>query len=219
MEFAALDVSMNLGNSELVVYDLLHLDSLLSSAVLIEATRGRGITDENKVYYIPLPVECLWTSDCGLPLWATSSFLPMGSEHRSTLIMHKRHKYPARSRTGRWMDTRIPKPTAITSSGWWRARCYGDCNEVARLLNRVHAVGKHRHDGCGRVKEWRVEFADFEPLDTIVHGGKLIRPVPELAIEHLSIEPGGNSALMGWTQPYWKPRNFNYAWAAGTMIA
>lgn len=216
----ALEITARLGSSELVIYDPLHLDAMLSWAVLHEATEGLGIVDEGKVYYIPLPVMRLWTSACGLPLWASSDFFPVGTEHRSTTVMHKRHRWPFKTRTGKYMDTRIPKPTAVTSSGCWMARCYGNRDEIERLLKTyIHSMGKHRHDGFGHVKEWAVETVDFASLDALICDGQLIRPFPELALEHFDFEPEGSSSLVGWTQPYWKPRNFNYGWHTGAVVA
>ena len=220
MELEPLNVKMRLGNSELIIYNPLHLDAVLSSAVLQDATQNTiGITDESKVYYIPLPAMKLWSSPDGLPLWATSDFFPVGGEHRSTVILHKRQHPSFVKRTGPYMPTRIPKPTAITDTGWWQARCFGNRDEIERLLTTyVQSVGKHRNDGYGLVHEWKIETVEFAPLDTIFCDGKLIRPFPEMALEHFDFTPMDGSLLIGWTQPYWKPRNFNFGWAVGTQV-
>lgn len=220
MEFHPLNVKMRLGNSQLLASELLHLDAVLSSAVLQDATRRtNGIEDESKVYYIPLPVVKLWSAPDGLPLWATSDFFPLGEEHRSTVILHKRQHPSFVQRTGPYMNTRVPKQTAITDTGWWQARCFGNKDEIERLLNTyIHSVGKHRNDGFGLVHEWDIEVAEFAPLDTVICDGVLIRPVPEFALEHFDFIPSGAPYQVNWTQPYWKPRNRNYGWRAGTIV-
>ena len=203
------------GNSPLVVYDLLHLDGLLSYAVMMEATSGTGPGDDEQIYYCPLPVMRLWSSKNGLPLWAASDLFPTTDSVESTVIYHQRFLEP--TRTGRFMDKRIPKPVVVSPQ--WKARCFGNAQEVKRLLNLLGSIGKHRHDGMGRVKEWRIEQGEFSPGDTLIADEKLMRPLPEMALHHfVDLLPRGNSSLVAWTPPYWKRQLFNFGWRTGTRV-
>ena len=51
-------------------YHMPELDGLLARVVVDEATRGRGLPDSAEPYFIPLPLEKLWTCPTTFaPLW------------------------------------------------------------------------------------------------------------------------------------------------------
>lgn len=200
-------------NSEIVTYDFPNLAGILSYAVMTEAT-GELVFEDETIYHVPLPVMRLWSSPDGLPLWAASTFFPFEGSIESSVVFHQR--FLDSTRTGRFMDKRIPKP--VTLAWEWKARCFGNKAEIERLLSTIDGIGKHRHDGMGRVYRWTVESDVFMPLDTIVCDDALVAPFPLMMLEHVDFTLTGSPSLVGWTPPLWKRRLFNYGWRVGTQV-
>ena len=212
-------------------YDPVHLDNLLAWAVLQEATAGQRLPNSSCPYALPVPLVCLWKSPDGLPLWASSVFLPASDVVEDVEYLHKR------AMSGRWsagnektgrlsldtvrgrhMERRIPVPEKLCER--WEAWCWGDFTEIERLLPRVAFVGKRRAAGLGEVRAWEVTPAPemMQWTDALHRGGTLIRPVPMDAADALGLGLSGTLALLGWTPPQWKPFCQIAAFPIGTTM-
>lgn len=199
-----------------VNYDPIHLDGLLARAVVAIATEGRLLADQEKGYWIPLPLKMLWRSPEGYPLWAASTLYPVGPAEQDTYVRHKRNsegwmhkKKKLVTRSGPWMERRLPTPIEVCDR--YEGRCVGNREAVKNLLEDFSHLGKLR---LGRIDRVEVEPADFEGTDTYLDGTTLIRPLPAEA-GLLKMWPGKPS-LVGWTPPFWKPSLFRPGWRAGT---
>lgn len=187
-------------------YDRLQLDNLLAGQVLREALGGDLVDGQQAPYLLPAPLYLLWRDPAyGLPLWASNPFVPEGQSVRMSIYWHKRMvrgelmpdqyqepgtKKPKRPDVagikGRYKEKRIPLPAE--QAPVWSATCIGDADEIARLLERVTALGKRR---LGLVQWW--EVADIERFE-------IGRPVPEAYCDDL---PAGlPRKFAGWTPPY-----------------
>ncbi len=60
-------------------YDLPHLDGLLQWAVVQEALEGGHLPRSATPYQIPLPLETLWQSQEGYPLYHATDLWPVGT--------------------------------------------------------------------------------------------------------------------------------------------
>ena len=206
-------------------YDPINLDNLLARAVVDEATQGHGLPNSREPYWLPVPLKCLWRSADGLPLWASSVFLPAGESVRDTSYWHKRQqkgeythaksgRFAPRATQGRWMERRVPLPTTVVDE--LAATCVGNREEVERLLGGLEFIGKRRAIGFGEIVRVGVTPADSFAL---VRDGVLVRPVPALALGLLGGQmPQGTAAPVGWTPPQWKPSLFAIGWWAGTPV-
>ena len=223
MSFKPLEITaVLLPGSPVVLYDPIYLDNLLARAVLEDAMSGLVTLEPTpEPYDIPIPVECAWRDDDGLPLWAASVFLPIGEAISDVSYTHKRlgrfefsEKQPKTS-MGRYMDRRTPIPSKVCRV--WRAFCIGDIDEIARLLRPIRFLGKRRNIGFGEVESWSVsdQWAG-QAIDTIVQDGALVHAIPEDAARHLELSINGAPSLVGWTPPQWKPSLFRPGWRVGT---
>jgi CRISPR type IV-associated protein Csf3 len=213
--------------SRLAGYDALNLDNLLARAVVDEATEGRGLPSTPESYELPVPLQCLWRSPDGFPLWAATPFMPMGLTAKDIAYWHKRAQsgcwtgtkrgtFSIRSTQGRWMERRVPLPNVL--AGEFSATCIGNADEIARLLTPFGNVGKRRSCGFGEIRRWRIERV---PAWALIEDKMLTRSLPALALELLPIGqvPDGLPAPVGWTPPQWKPSLFAPGWWAGTPVA
>lgn len=211
--------------AQLAGYDPLNLDNLLARAVVDEATQGRGLPNSREPYWLPVPLQCLWRSPEGLPLWASSVFRPVGPEIKDTFYWHKRQqkgeftraksgRFAPRSTQGRWMERRVPLPALVVER--LEATCCGNREEITRLLAGLDFIGKRRAIGFGEVAQITVASA---AAFSLVQAGRLVRPFPALALELLDGQlPQGSAAPVGWTPPQWKPSLFAVGWWAGTPV-
>lgn len=216
--------------ARLAGYDPLNLDNLLARAVIEDATGKLGLPDSQDAYALPVPLDCLWHSPDGLPLWAATAFMPEGARASDVAYWHKRvqsgrftrtksGKFSIRSTSGRYMERRVPLPTTVAEC--WVATCIGNAEEIARLLRPLAFVGKRRTNGMGEVDHWEIVPGEF----ALVRNGRLTRPMPMQAFD-LSIDllpggalPEGTPSLVGWTPPQWKPSLFAPGWREGTPLA
>jgi CRISPR type IV-associated protein Csf3 len=210
--------------SEIVAYDPVHLDNLLAKCVVNEATHGAGLPDSNEPYLLPVPLQRLWSDDQGLPLWASTVFIPVGISDRDIVYYHKRtitgrwtlsssKRFNIKSSAGRHMERRIPLPTVLALE--WEAFCVGNPDEIARLLRNVRHLGKRRAIGFGEIAEWCIEPADNW---SISRSGLLLRPVPQQAARELKIHCLDAPQLIGWTPPQWKPNLFALGYPFGSTV-
>lgn len=216
--------------SQVLQYQPIYLDGLLAAALVQQATGGRGLADTQAAYDIPLPLQCLWRSPEGYPLWAASCFFPAGEWAQSTVYFHKRapsgrwssgrngKKQPLKIVTamGADMERRIPTP-ALTCTEIV-ARAIGNAAAIAELLERVNFLGKRRNLGMAQVATWHVEEADFTVGDVLINEGRLSRAIPEDAAEVVGWRPQDAPTLVGWTPPQWKPSLFSAGWRVGTSV-
>lgn len=187
-------------------YNVPHLDGILASTVVREATNGAGLPSSAQPYFLPVPLRQVWTSAEGLPLWAATDFQPIGrneigvSHWAKRLIgpelvkMGKGGPINLRGTEGKWKESLIPLPVH-EAVAWW-ANCEGNAEEIGRLLGLAGSVGKKRSQGHGVVMRWRITKAE---AFSFWEKEKLLRPLPG---EYAGQE--GN-ALVGWTPPYWLP--------------
>lgn len=215
-------------SAQLAGYDPINLDNLLARAVLEDATGGQTNLDSSLTYVLPVPLQCLWRSEEGLPLWASTVFWPNGIPVDDVAYWHKRAQsgrwtgtktgnFSIRPTQGRWMERRVPLPVKAGCNHWY-ADCIGNAEEIARLLAPISHVSKRRTNGFGAVKRWRIEeIGGF----SLMRDGILLRPIPAEALE--TILPGVSfaeePAPVGWTPPQWKPNLFRPGWWAGTRQA
>lgn len=226
MDYQPLQITLELvPGSSLAGYDMLNLDNLLARAVVDEATQGRGLPNTPDAYDLPVPLQCLWRSPNGFPLWAATPFAPAGFTAHDIAYWHKRAQsgrwtgtkrgtFAIRSTSGRWMERRVPLPTTIAES--FVATCIGNAEEIARLLEPFAHVGKRRTNGFGAVHRWLVAPADSWRM---VVDNALTRALPSLAVGLLGGQmPEGQPAPVGWTPPQWKPSMFAPGWWPGTAV-
>lgn len=188
-------------------YDPLHLDGILSKAIVDAATNGEGLAPSAEPYWLPLPLECAWTSDAGLPLWCVTEFQPLETDTVESGFWHKRAVRPEllspirggkppnlRTQQGPTKEYRIPLP--VHSCLKWRATFKGDVQAVGKLLERVPSIGKKRSQGYGTVRNWQIQRIPEFDFGT--------RPVPIAYLsENNPTYPLTDAALMAWTPPYW----------------
>lgn len=209
--------------AQIVQYDPIYLDGLLARCAVDRATQGRGVANTPEPYDIPLPLECLWRDERGLPLWAASVFLPDGTALQDVAYRHKRAitgrysrgrrgKLTIRSNVGRYMERRVPVPTIQCES--LSALCIGDAEEIAHLLSQASFLGKERRVGFGEIAEWRIDETD--EANVLVRDGCLAHAIPQGAAGVAGLIPQGAPVLVGWTPPQWKPPLFSLGWPVGT---
>lgn len=229
LEMEGLTVTAVLAAGSVVLqYNPIYLDGLLASAVTQLSINGRGLPDTADAYDIPLPLECLWRSAEGYPLWAASCFFPADRWEQDVVYLHKR------AATGRWsraaggksrplrivtsmgpdMERRVPMPAVAT--GYLEARCIGNAEAIAGLLEQIRYLGKRRNLGTACVQEWRVQRRNWEPGDVLESNGQLVRAVPVGGAHLLSSAPDEPPGVVGWTPPQWKAPLFGDGWRAGT---
>lgn len=189
--------------SPVVHYEPLHLDAMLSYAVVYQATRGEMISPlpSGDAYYLPLPLEALWHSHAGAPLWASTDFEPEGELVRDVTYAHKRALEPKMTSrnlaigTGQFKEMRKPMPTI--SADTFSADCVGNADAIAHLLRIMTSIGKKRAYGFGDVAEWVIEdIPDFRLYDA---ADQPRRPLPAEYVAGWQ----GNTVRGGWTPPYW----------------
>ena len=181
-----------------------HIDGILSQAVLTAHPCAPRF--DAPACVVPLPVELLWVSDKGLPLWAVSEFREMADAAQCREYWHKRYpshraefgeKMNAVTTAGRYKEYRVPVNARRVER--LRAFVIGNQAELERLLGYVSHIGKKGAMGYGRVARWDVKPLGQGLSDLAVING---RPVPaEFAREKgLTGTPMPNVA---WTSPYW----------------
>lgn len=231
LEMRPLTVTAVLAPGAMVLqYNPMYLDGLLGSAVTLLAMRGRGLPDTTDAYDIPLPLACLWRSDEGHPLWAASCLYPAGAWEQDTVYLHKRAPSGRFSRSpggrkkmlrlvtsmGRDMERRVPMPAVSATE--LTARCIGDGDAVAELLEQVLYLGKRRNLGSATVRYWSVVEAAWSPDEVLLTDNTLSRAMPVGAAHLLPAPPAEPPAVVGWTPPQWKASLFSDGWRAGTPL-
>ena len=202
-------------NSRIVNYDPVHLDGLLARAVVERATEGRLLADSEDGYWIPLPLDMLWQSGEGYPLWASTVLYSTTDTIDDIYVRHKRNsggefhdKKKLVTRAGPWMERRIPTPTLVCDT--LEALCIGNAECVKSLLVGFTHIGKLRLA--------RVNTITVEPIDafSLWRNGRLMRPMPIASgVIALTERP----SLVGWTPPQWKPSLFSLGWPTGTFVS
>lgn len=205
--------------------DALQLDNLLARRVLDVAIPDRGPLDDTPLgYEFPIPLRVVWRADDGLPLYAATPFVPVGTTATDIAYLHKRQQtgawtrggragFAPRPASGRWAERRQGIRSVLAEA--WTADCIGHQDTIAELLRAVVHVGKKRGHGFGAVARW--EIAPI-PAWHLVRAGRLTRPVPALAATRWSLCVEGEPALVGWTPPQWKPSLFRPGWWAGARV-
>jgi hypothetical protein len=183
----------------------LALDGVLSWGALTTHPVGSHFAPEGSV--VPLPLELLWVSPEGRPLWAATPLRPLVPGIESREYWHKRypshraefgHKLNAVTSAGRWKEYRMPvQALSVARLGAW---CLGERSEVERLLSPVTHIGKKGSMGYGRVARWTVTPApEVAAADILAQ-----RPVPLRYWRDHDACPGGRiEPQRGWTPPYW----------------
>jgi hypothetical protein len=188
----------------------LHLDSILSWAVVSSYPAPLTFGDGGAV--VPIPLEILWLSPEGLPLWAASDLRPQGEAVRAREYWCKRYpadraefssKINANTSAGRYKECRMPMATIRVPS--LRGLCIGNRQEIERLLLGVTHVGKRPGMGFGRVARWSVEPL-AEELSVVRRAIVQARPVPVEYFSHSGTVASSSRIKFygqGWTPPYW----------------
>lgn len=200
--------------------EAIHLDGVLSKAVIYAALHCVTLPDSDDPYWLPLPLQVLWQHPDGRPLWAASGFYPVGDYVQENVYIHKRNpsmhfSNNAKIETGkgRYMERRVPIPALIAES--WEARCIGARIWIENLLELIDNIGKHRNRGFGAVARWEIREAQWSPADIYSDGARLLRSLPA---EANLIPWPGRPVNIGWTPPQWKPSLFSAGWPVGTPV-
>jgi len=224
-----LRVSCIVRNQRIVGFDPVFFDNILAYAVMREATQGRDLPSEMRdLYDIPLPLAMLWQDERGAQLWASSCLLPVGEHEEDRDYFHKRKQtgrftynkkgvFSIDPQRGRWMERRYVVKSTVCPE--FEAFVIGNAEEIARLLEHIHHVGKFRTAGRGDVAEWRIEPIELAPSDVLIRDGAFIRPVPVAAAEALGIETAAMPGFAAWTPPYWHGASMADAWRCGTATS
>ncbi|MDE1904932.1 MAG: hypothetical protein KGH75_00595 [Rhodospirillales bacterium] len=194
------------------MYEPIHLDGLLSYAVVTHAIGGGAdLVDAPDPYDLPLPLACLWRDPVsGLPLWAATEMEPLGMAHRTRVTWTRKQveahhvvtasgkPYAPRSGNGPGKDMQIPLP--ITMCATWQADVIGDARIIHDLLSSVGQVGKKGSQGWGHVVSWQIQSLMAWNLCDAQGDTRRIVPGGALASHD------GGAQWMGWTPPYWRNR-------------
>lgn len=217
--------------SAVLQYNPIYLDAILGNAVVRLATGGRDLPHTDQAYDIPVPLQKVWESPEGLPLWAGGCFMPVGEWTNFTIYYHKRahsgkfSRHPSGKKKlmkivtimGPNMERRIPTPALECSV--LEVRGIGNMNEIAHLLKGVSALGKRRNLGMAAVRKWEIEEADFGLADVFVTSDdRLSRSIPVEAAGVLGLSINEMPSPCGWASPHWKPSLFSNGWRTGTAV-
>lgn len=194
------------------LYDPIHLDGLLSRAVVQNATQGLGLADSAEPYWLPLPLEKAWASEDGLPLWCSTNFYPLETDTITSTFWHKKQIRPEflkRGPKGRPMNLRDTQgvtkeyriPLPLHACRVWRATFSGDAHAVSELLKGISHVGKKKSQGYGSVERW--EINEMERFSFFNDSGHPLRPIPTEFQALPGAFPLLNAAFSAWTPPYW----------------
>ena len=195
------------------VRDELHIDSMLGAAVVQSYPVPVSFDGGTKV--VPVPLDSLWISEDGLPLWASSLFYTLGGVFRDKRYWHKRYptghlewsvKQSANTSAGRWKEYRVPLLPRVMDTeqdACLRCLCIGNKEEIERLVPYLTHIGKKGTQGYGRVLSWTVEpFAlhpDAARVSILNH-----RPAPAAYYyETYGNDLASDWIIQGWTPPYW----------------
>lgn len=197
-------------------YDPIHLDGLLQAALVQDALQGVPLERSHTPYRIPLPVEVIWRSPEGLPLYHCSSLLPQGGVKQSVYTWTKKNdesisRFAVRKKDGtEWQpdngsgqNKEYCMPLPIKSISCLIGYAVGDLEEIRRLLVGLSGIGKKVSWGLGNMTSVAVEPSPLESRWCFVRGERLLRPVPLAACRDLGLKPVGDSQLVGYTPPYW----------------
>jgi len=221
-------VTFTLRTPRLIAHHPINLDNLLAFCAVDLATEGVGLESARDVWRLPVPLQRLWVSPDGLPMWAASVLHPLEHVVMDADFLHKRQQpgYWTRGRGGRWApgatDGRFRERQIVNpvQAGCylWRATGVGDIEDIKHLLAGLHGLGKRRNVGYGEILRVTVEPVGAFSL---VEHGRLVRPLPveaaHLLGEATPLEPPDQS--VGWTPPYWRTELSSQGWHAGTPVA
>jgi len=183
--------------------DRTHLDGPLAYAAL---TNHPVASTFDGAAVVPLPLDLLWVSPEGLPLWACSPLMPAPDALRVACREYWHKRYPthraefgdrlnALTSAGRWKEYRTPVHAESVDTLY--ALAIGNGEAVAELLAEVDYLGKKGSMGYGRVARWTVHPGDHDAAEIIAR-----RAVP--AAFYAGQRPlGVLSPNRGWTPPYW----------------
>ncbi len=182
-----------------------HLDGVLANAVCQSLQLGWINVPHDSVLFVPTPLRVEEWID-GLPLWSCNDFTAVNSHVRYTRYCQKSGDnpttQPAQMATlGRKKPMRLPAtingqyqhyllPLRTEFADYWEGTCYGNLNEIKRLLEPISQIGKKRKVGWGSVLKWEIE-----PTDNFV----LTRP-----------KPADSGVFRSWTNPHWDSRLWRY---------
>ena len=206
-DYAALEKRPLLITAELVTpiihaeQSLTHLDSVLSSAAITDHPHPSSY---DKVAVVPLPLDLLWVSPGGQPLWACTPLRPADAVLDAREYWHKCYpsqraelgnKLSANTSAGRWREYRVPVFSQHTHR--LHALAIGHADEIERLLGYITHLGKKGAMGYGRVGRWQVT-----PVDNTLDDILAQRPVPTACPLSAALS-GPVASQRGWSPPYW----------------
>ena len=153
-------------------YDHIHLDALIQKAVVLDALQGTALPPSALPYAIPLPLEVVWHSPQGYPLYNASSLLPQGEAITGLFWWTRRNDASFSARftqrrkqggvwqpddtAGPYKEYRMALPT--TAASVLVGYGVGIAGEVERLLSLLTCgVGKRVGSGFGQISQIEVE--------------------------------------------------------------
>ena len=222
MQFEPLVITANMvSGTHITNYMPIYLDNLIARMVVEEAIKTPFPDQSIDGYWLPVPMDVAGYYQ-QYPLWNASVFFVVDESASDIVYLHKRSLSGQLSKprnistaVGRWMERRIPIPTMICNE--LQARCIGNQEEIQRLLENVHFIGKHHNRGFGEVKNWTIEKGTFETA--LVSDSQLTHAIPvESCMDVCNSIITRQSELVGWTPPEWKMALFSLGWPVGTRI-
>lgn len=202
-------------------YHDLHLDGILAYVVMEMAMQAPVSPLGDTWIEVPLPLGVLWRDDqTGVPLWASTDFVPVDLSEDSATYHHRRAPEPSMTKrnldtgAGRHKERRSPIPTTHTNALY--ADCIGNADALRELLKRIGSIGKKRHT-LGAVREWTIEaMPSFSLVD---EQRRARRPLPLLALLGGTVYPLPlDFSFQGIAPPYWHITTRMMCVAAGTLI-
>lgn len=193
---------------------LTHMDGILSFAAM---TMHPVASDYADYCVVPLPLQLVWVSPLGMPLWACTPLRPQTDALESREYWHKRYptqradfgnRLNAITSAGRWKEYRVP--VHAQSVERLHALVIGAAQPLRDLLQCVSHIGKKGSMGYGRVAKWTVTEASHSLADVL-----LLRPVPVAYYAGIKPPQGVLQPNRAWTPPYW----FAPAWSDCWMPA
>lgn len=158
--------------------DTLHFDALIYGAAANSHPCAPIYPHSPVPVVFPLPIELIWVSNKGLPLWAASDLIKSDELIPSVAYWHKRFPQRAVSEhctsinvptsRGPYKEYRVNLPLQTAPKNELEWQCIGNPEEIERLLSFVDFVGKKRSQGLGHILKWEVIEDDSVTIESIM---------------------------------------------------
>ena len=196
--FQGLKITANMGKNYAPSIDSgIHLDSILSYAVMLSINPPPLDKEKPRIFPIPIKIITLYDK---LPLLAVTPLMPC-EEIYSSEYWHKRFPIAPVQRlclapntvvkSGQYKNYRVPM--RVVSCEKLECYCIGDKDAISKLLAKINFIGKKISQGKGLILSWNIEACSGIDEDFILKN----RTSPLKEVGKISC------GLSGWTSPYW----------------